>query len=223
LLGAFVPDGGGPSAAKASTTTQPVAAKALTGATAFMGISALGEKPAPVFRLADQEGVDVSLAKFRGKAVVLAFLDDLCGPLCPVLAEELRGAYADLGTSARRVAFVGVNVDLRERAPADLLSYSSTYGLLSIRPWFFLTGSHAQLSAVWRAYGVSVEPGPEGTMAYTSALYFITPGGDEAYEATPYANAAANGSGTLPASDIKAWAAGIAGFAEALLSPRPGR
>ncbi len=126
---------------------------------------------------------------------MLTFLDDLCGDMCPVMAEEIRGAYADLRSSARDVAFVAVNVDVAHRAPADLLAYSSAHGLLSVGPWLFLTGSAGQLSAAWRAYGVSVEPGPDGTMAYTSALYFITPAGDEAYEATPYANELANGTG----------------------------
>lgn len=220
LVGAFVPDGGrsGPSSSTTVAAPSKSAKTTVSGPGTFMGLTKLGDKPAPAIALIDQQGAQVSLAEFRGKVVVLTFLDDLCGSLCPVLDEELRGAYGDLGSSAGNVAFVAVNVDSAHGDPADLLSYTSTYGLSSIQPWFFLTGSAAQLAAVWADYGISVEPGPAGTMAYTAALFFITPAGLEAYEATPYADQLPDGSGTLPASSISSWAAGIAQYAKGLLS-----
>lgn len=222
LAGVFLPDGGGPSAAhQRQTADKPPKGgnvRAASGIAAFMGLTRLAETPAPSVHLVDQDGTAVSLAAMRGKVIVLTFLDDRCGALCPVVAEELHGAATDLGRERAEVDFVGVNVDVARRSPADLLAYSSDYGLASISSWFFLTGDSAQLSAAWRAYDISVEPGPRGTVTYTSAIYFITPAGDEAYEVTPYANELANGTGTLPASSIRRWAEGIATYARTLIA-----
>ena len=86
------------------------------------------------------------------------------------------------------------------------------------RLWFFLTGSSAELSATWRKYDITVEEGSRGTVAYTAAIYFVTPAGDEAYEVTPYANELANGTGALSESGIRRWAQGIAEYAAKLIS-----
>ena len=219
LAGVFLPDGGGPAPKSRTTDTAPKGVgHSASGIAAFMGLSRLGDRPAPSIRLVDQDRVAVSLAAMRGKVVVLTFLDDRCSALCPVVEEELRGAAADLGRDARKVDFVGVNVDAALRSPADVLAYSSAYGLFSIPSWFFLTGSSAELSATWRKYDITVEEGSRGTVAYTAAIYFVTPAGDEAYEVTPYANELANGTGALSESGIRRWAQGIAEYAAKLIS-----
>jgi cytochrome oxidase Cu insertion factor (SCO1/SenC/PrrC family) len=222
LLGAFVGRGGTGRSTRTTVAARP--ARSSPGdLAAFMGLVRLDGRPAPTFALINQHGRSVSLGELRGKVVVLTFLDDRCGAQCPVLAEELLGAYADLGRAAARVVFLAVNVDLTHVSPTDLLAYSASYGLSSIASWTFLTGDSARLGIVWKAYGISVGPGPAGTTSSTGALFFITPTGDEAFEATPYANQLANGRATQPVASIRRWSAGIAEYAKALMSAGPQR
>ena len=71
---------------------------------------------APDFRLTDQTGVDRALSDFRGKVVVLAFLDSKCEDICPLTGQQLRKTYDSLGPGAGSVAFLGVNVNTEAAA-----------------------------------------------------------------------------------------------------------
>ena len=62
-----------------------------------MAIAGLPAHQAPGFSLTDQRGVVVGLSEFRGKAVLLAFIDDRCTQVCPLLAQEFVIVDRDLG------------------------------------------------------------------------------------------------------------------------------
>src|SRR5690625_622198 len=49
--------------------------------------SDLGGEPAPTFTLTSQTGAPVSLSDYRGRAVVLSFLDGHCDDICPYMLE----------------------------------------------------------------------------------------------------------------------------------------
>ena len=53
--------------------------------------------PAPGFVLRDQQGRLTSLAQFRGKVVLLTFLDPECTQLCPLTTESMVEAMRILG------------------------------------------------------------------------------------------------------------------------------
>ena len=63
--------------------------------------TSLGGLAAPGFRLVNQFGQPMSLARFRGKVVILAFTDSRCTTICPLTtasmieAKELLGAAGD--------------------------------------------------------------------------------------------------------------------------------
>ncbi len=48
------------------------------------------DDPAAGFQLTDQAGKTVSLADFRGKIVVLTFMESQCKEICPLTAAQLR-------------------------------------------------------------------------------------------------------------------------------------
>lgn len=220
LVGAFAPDGPTPRAGVTGVTGAQTASQSKTegtGLAAFMGITRPRARRAPDFSLEDQRGAEVSLRALSGEAVVLTFLDDRCSVLCPALPEELRAASRDLGRSAGRVAFVAVNVDVASPSPQDLARFSQEQGLDMVDHWTFLTGGPAQLAGAWKQYGVSVEHGPDGELAYTGVIYFISPSGTVAYRATPYADETPQGTGTLTRSSVTRWGKGIAQFARTLL------
>ena len=155
-----------------------------------IGCTDLGRTGAPGFTLTDQRGHDVSLAAFRGKAVVLTFMDPLCSDVCPIIAAEYEQANHVLGAAAKDAAFVGVNVNAARGSVADVLGFTAKHGLAGVRNWYFLTGSTTSLQAVWSQWGIAVEPKPDGSVVHTSIVYFVDPAGRIRFTAFPNSSAA---------------------------------
>lgn len=179
----------------------------------LMGLSDGTGASAPGFQLTDQHGQTIGLNSFRGKAVLVSFMDDRCTEVCPVLAHEFALADRDLGADARRVALVGVNVNPTATSVADLTAFDRLHGLASLPNWYFLTGNVPTLRAVWKAYGIYVEL-PKGATQTVHAdyLYFLDPAGRERYLASPMVDQRPNGTGYLPANQLDQWGQGIAHF-----------
>lgn len=183
----------------------------------LMNLDALPALPAPGFNLTDQAGRAMSLSDFRGKVVVLEFLDPHCTDICPIVSREFIDAYHDLGPAAGKVVFAGVNVNPYHTRVADVLAFSSEQQLTTIPNWHYFTGPVPQLQSAWRGYHVYVQaPNPNADVVHTSAVYFIDPQGRERYLATPQADHTKSGNSYLPADQIATWGRGIAALARSL-------
>ena len=66
-----------------------------------------------------------------------------------VLAKEL------LGKAGKSVQLLGVDANPDAIKVSDVLAYSRVHGMTN--QWDFLTGSLAQLKAVWKAYNIAVQ------------------------------------------------------------------
>jgi len=177
----------------------------------LMQLSPVPGKVAPGFTLTDQAGRALSLASFRGHAVVLEFMDPHCTDICPIVSREFIDAYRDLGATAARVVFLAVNVNPYHAKVADMAAYSAEQGLNTVPSWHFFTGQVAALRAVWGRYGVLVDaPGPNADVIHTSAVYFIDPSGHERFVAEPMDDQTASGTAFLPAGQLTSWGHGIA-------------
>ena len=178
-----------------------------------MNLSPLPNRAAPNFSLVDQTGKTLSLSQFRGKAVVLAFLDSRCTQVCPIIAQEFEIAERSLGVSASHFEFIGVNVNPRSNSVADVARFSRVHGLTNFPNWHFLTGSLLSLVSVWRSYGVEVTLAKGAVQTvHSSYLYFINPLGRERYlaDATVFQNE--SGRAYLPPGLIGRWGRGIAWY-----------
>ena len=138
--------------------------------------TSLGGRPAPNFKLTNQFGQRMSLAQFRGKVVVLAFTDSQCTTICPITTETLVEAVRMLGSAGSSVQLLGVDANPNATSVADVKAYSVDHGLLT--SWDFLTGSPAQLAAVWKQYGIYVAV-VHGAIDHTPAVYLINQRGQE--------------------------------------------
>ena len=127
-----------------------------SGTAGLLRLSPASAGAAPGFTLTDQNGRVLSLSGFRGRAVVLEFMDSRCTGICPLVSREFIDAYHDLGRAGGRVVFVAVNVNQRYDRVADVLAYSRAHALSAIPGWYFFTGSGDALRAVWREYGIAV-------------------------------------------------------------------
>lgn len=206
LVGALVIGGviGGSSSSTASVDSL---SPAITQMLSVDPLSAQSIYTAPNFTLTDQHGRSVSLSSFRGKAVILSFTDNHCQELCPLYAQDVRAAVADLGSLAPRVAFVAINVNPFYPQVVDDVAFDSEHGLSNVSEWHYLTGPLPALKAVWRAYGAQPLTGPADSVSHASELEFIDPGGA----------VRAYGSYGPGAADATRWGYGLAAVAEGLL------
>lgn len=168
------PGGPGPGDRQAAQNAMRRAALANPGLDP--GTPLLG-RPAPGFELTDQFGRRFSLAQFRGKVVLLAFVDSRCTTICPLTTASMTGAVSLLGPGAAgRVQLLGVDANPDAIAVSDVRAYSRAHQMM--RSWKFLTGSLRRLSAVWRAYKVYVAAS-HGEVDHQPVIYLIDAQGRE--------------------------------------------
>jgi protein SCO1/2 len=183
----------------------------------LMGLSPVPVRAAPGFTLTDQHGQRLAMSAFRGKVVVLEFMDPYCTDICPLVSAEFVAAYHGLGPLASKVVFAAVNVNQYHATVRDVTLFSGEHQLTSIPDWHFFTGPLASLQAVWRDYGIAVQPrGPNADVVHTSSVYFIDLQGRERYLAVPMADYTAAGAAYLPPGQIAGWGRGIALVARSL-------
>ena len=138
--------------------------------------STLGGQPAPDIRLQNQFGQRMALSQFRGKAVVLAFVDSECTTVCPLTTVSMVAAKQLLGAAGSKVQLLGVDANPQATSVSDVLAYSRVHGM--VNQWDFLTGTLPQLQATWRAYHIAVQI-QQGMIDHTPALFVIDPQGRE--------------------------------------------
>ncbi len=141
---------------------------------------------APDFHLVDHQGVRVALSDFRGKVVVLTFLDSQCQETYPLTATHLRLANEMLSDEATSAVFIGVNGNLEANTVADVLAATKKWRLDEIPTWHFLTGSTEELKPVWQAYNIMVIP-EQDEIQHTPGVFLIDPAGQRRwYVSTPF-------------------------------------
>jgi cytochrome oxidase Cu insertion factor (SCO1/SenC/PrrC family)/thiol-disulfide isomerase/thioredoxin len=149
--------------------------------------TSLGFRPAPNFTLTDQSGQRVSLSQYRGKAVILAFVDAECQTICPLTTQAMLDAKRDLGSAGNQVQLLGVNANWKSTQIDDVLNYTELHGMVG--SWQFATGSPVQLERVWKAYGVdekALVTKADNVIDHVAALYVIDPQGRERVVFTTY-------------------------------------
>ncbi len=156
------------------------------------------------FQLTDHNGSAVKLSDFRGKVVVLTFMDSKCVDTCPLTAVHFREVYRQLNPNeAKQVVFLGVNMNLEENTVFDVLESTRAWHLDEIRSWHFLTGNREELEPVWRAYNVAAQHSPDGNaIMHTPGTFILDPSGEKRwYISTPF-SADTDAEPSLPLSEL---------------------
>jgi protein SCO1 len=142
-----------------------------------------GRRRAPDFRLVDQAGRRVSLAYYRGRPVIVTFIDPLCRNFCPLEAKQLNDLVRSLPARSRP-AILAVSVNVYGDARANLLQDVAKWRL--VPEWRWGVGSGRQLARVWRRYQVGVLVTTKRIagvkvheISHTEAAYVIDRGGYE--------------------------------------------
>ena len=144
---------------------------------------AVGVRVAPAFALHEQDGQPISLASLRGRTVIVTFIDPLCRNFCPLEANVLNMALAELPATARPV-IVAVSVNQWGNSRSDLAVDRRRWRLPP--QWRWAIGSPSALASVWHKYGVEVLATTKtlaGTtvhdISHTEAAYVIDPSGHQ--------------------------------------------
>lgn len=154
---------------------------------------------------------------FKGRAVVLEFMDPHRTDICPIVSQEFVDAYRDLGGAASHVVFLAVNVNQYYASVSNMAAFSQEHGLGAIPSWYFLTGSVTDLKAVWRDYGIEVEaPNPNADIVHTSVVHLIDSHGRERFLGSPMDDHIAKGVACLPTGPLVSWGRGLALVARGL-------
>jgi len=133
--------------------------------------TSVGSTPAPDFRLLNQFGQPVSLSQFRGKVVLLSFEDAECTDVCPLTSESELLAKEYLGKAGENVQLLGVDANPMASKVSDVMAYTRAHGM--VNQWDMLTGTDAELRAVWKAYHIA-DIVSDGDVDHTPALYVIS-------------------------------------------------
>ena len=127
---------------------------------------------APDFSLRGSDGSDVTLARYRGKVVLMTFGFTNCAAVCPTTLATLAQARSGLGKDSSAVQVIYVTVDPERDNAARMKDY-----LAAFDPRFVgVTGTPAALAAVRQKYGVTAVrhgTGKDYVMAHTSSIFLI--------------------------------------------------
>ena len=112
-----------------------------------------GKQKAPAFSLLDQRGKAVSLSAYRGRPVVVTFLDPLCRNYCPTEASRLNDVVRSLPPGSRP-AIVAVSVNVFGNAHHYLVQDIHKWRMGGEFRWGI--GTPSQLASVWKRYDIGV-------------------------------------------------------------------
>lgn len=127
---------------------------------------------APEFSLPGSDGSVVTLARYRGKVVLLEFGFTNCAAVCPTTLATLARARRQLGKAGNSMQVIFVTVDPARDSAAAMRQYLGAFD-----PTFIgATGAPDALAAARQKYGVTAVregTGPDYAIAHTSSIFLI--------------------------------------------------
>ena len=145
------------------------------GTGAFAGGELSPPRATPDFTLRDQSGQEVSMAGQRGKFVLLTFLYTHCPDVCPLITQNLNEGLRMLGPEREDVRVLAVSVDPKGDTPKSVRAYAKQHHLLP--EFYYLTGSRAELTEVWRKYDVAAVASDPELVDHTAYTMLVDPSG----------------------------------------------
>ena len=117
------------------------------------------DRAIPDIPLISASGAPTSIADYRGKDIVMAPFLTLCQDECPLVTGAFIALQRDVRAAglSHKVVFMEITVDPGRDTPARLTAYSKEFGA----NWVMLTGTPANLAALWKFFGVFVQIVPE--------------------------------------------------------------
>ena len=128
---------------------------------------------AAAFTLTDQHGSQVSLASLRGKVVLLTFFDPVCSSGCAPIGRELAAVARLLAGDSAQVRLAAIVLSPAYRSLPVIQAFDRRDGLTRMPDWLCLTGTVAQLTKVWHAYGVTPQDRPGAAITLHNDIAYV--------------------------------------------------
>jgi protein SCO1/2 len=143
----------------------------------FEGTLTLPRRAAPAIALRDYRGRPVTLAQYRGKAVLVTFLYANCPDVCPLIASNLRVALNLLGRRASEAQVIAVSVDPRGDTPREVARFLRAHEMTGRMQ--YLIGDASELARTWSAWNVGSrrEAGQPDLVAHDALVYGVSASG----------------------------------------------
>ena len=134
---------------------------------------------APPIDLALIDGSTYDLQAASGSISLLFFGYTACPDVCPTTMADFKKIKSDLGPLAERVQFVFITVDPQR----DTIQRTAEYAAGFDPQFIGLSGSQAELTPVWSAYGVyrQIQEGQSAVgylVDHSSRIYLVDTHGD---------------------------------------------
>lgn len=129
-------------------------------------------RTAPDFALRGSDGAELTLGRYRGRVVALAFGFTSCPDVCPVTLATLRETREKLLAEGKDLQVVYVTVDPERDDAERMRTYLASFDASFVGG----TGTAEQLEAVRKEYGILAEKvkTPAGySVAHSSSIYLI--------------------------------------------------
>jgi cytochrome oxidase Cu insertion factor (SCO1/SenC/PrrC family) len=166
LAGAIALTGCGSSARTARSASAPPES-------GFMGAALPRGVSAPAFTLTDVNGQTVSLAAYRGRVTILAFLDSTCRA-CVLIAQQIRGALDEV---ANPPPVLFVSVDPAHDTPERVAGFLTGVGLATRAR--YLVGPPPALARVLERYRVVTPVRGQAAFEAAATVHLLDASGRE--------------------------------------------
>ncbi|HEX3518181.1 MAG TPA: SCO family protein [Solirubrobacteraceae bacterium] len=160
-----------------SKPTLPGGVQQTSPGSGFLGTLTLPARPAPAIDLRNYQGQPVTLAQYRGKAVLVTFLYANCPDVCPLIASNLRVALNMLGARASSAQVIAVSVDPRGDTSAAVARFLRVHEMTGRMQ--YLIGSPRALAHTWAAWdvGSTREVNQPQLVSHSALVYGVSASG----------------------------------------------
>ena len=126
---------------------------------------------APQFTLDDARGGRLSTTALKGRPYLVTFLYADCRDVCPLIAQEIKQAFQQLGRRGREVTAVAVTADPESDTPAVVRSWLRRMRMPA--RFRYLVGSRGDVEAVWRAHYAAGQPRDRLESAHSASIWLV--------------------------------------------------
>ncbi len=143
----------------------------------YRGTLTLPTRQAPAISLHNDAGQPVTLAQYRGRAVLVTFLYANCPDICPLIASNLRVALKLLGPRAATAQLIAVSVDPRGDTRSAVARFIRAHELSGRMQ--YLIGSAGELAHTWSAWSVGSQRdvGKPNLVSHSALVYGVSASG----------------------------------------------
>jgi protein SCO1 len=137
----------------------------------------------PEIPMVNQAGQPVTFAKFRGKALLLTFVDSKCTEDCPIITARFQKVNQLLereGQVWSSSHLLTVSIDPANDTPPVLRQYGLKYldnDAQGFAHWSFVDLTAANLKKLATAFGVIYQPSKDGDIEHTMVTALVGPDG----------------------------------------------